>query len=305
MVSARPSTILRLGREEIAGLAAAAATELDAAVGDRALAALAAALIGPVEDRLAGKTRLFVVPAEGLHNLPFHALPHRGAPLAETHLVQYLDRATVLTDSDDGSQAGRVTRESGCHALAVPDVPYGSHERLPGVTRELSAVRATFASAVTSDASVAPDLFAGTSADVMHVACHALLEAGRPLLARLLFTDRPVFAFEIALASFQAKLVVLSACDTANGPASAGGRTESLATAFLGAGAREVAATLWPLDDFVAVLFFERFYADLISTGGSAAEAAQAAQRVIRAMPEFGHPYYWAPFVVYGGWGRA
>jgi CHAT domain-containing protein len=32
----------------------------------------------------------------------------------------------------------------------------------------------------------------------------------------------------------------------------------------------------------------------------SAADSARAAQQSVRQTPEFQHPYFWAPFIVYG-----
>jgi CHAT domain-containing protein len=119
------------------------------------------------------------------------------------------------------------------------------------------------------------------------------------LLSQLLLTDRYVFGFEVALAELSARLVTLSACGTASGPASIGGRTDTMASVFLRAGAREVAASLWPLDDEVAELFIKRFYRQIVDSDLSAAESLREAQRWIRVIPKFNHLYYWALFVVY------
>lgn len=289
---------LGLRREDVTRLVEAAVAEIAAAGGETALDALAEAVLEPLAARLAESTELFLVPADGLQDIPFHALPLRGEPVVASHLVQYLDRAAVLTASDDTSPPDCLNPKSSCHVLAVSDLSYGSHVPLPGVADEVSLVQSLFP--VSTASASAADLLAAKSADVVHLACHALVERGQPLLSRLLCSERPVFAFEIALASFAARLVVLSACETASGPASVGGRTESLASAFLGAGAGEVAATLWPLNDEVAVLFIEQFYRHIMKTGASAARSVQVAQQSIRNTPGFQHPYYWAPFVVYG-----
>ncbi|MCX5542149.1 CHAT domain-containing protein [Paraburkholderia sp. CNPSo 3076] len=290
---------LDIARAETARLVAAVEQELAAGDSTSALEELAQALLGNLGKRLEPFSTLFIVPAEGLHNVPFHALPVGDEPLVETHLVRYLDRAASLADADE-RPAPRIMADSHCRILGVPAVPYCDLPALEGVAVELARVSAQFVDAVAAPTAVAADLFAGAEASLLHVACHAEFEPATPLLSRLLFSDRPVFAFEIAFSSFAARLIVLSACDTANGPASTGGRTESLASAFLSGGVREVAATLWPLDDHVAALFVDRFYTELIDSRVSAAVAVRAAQRWIRNLPDFRHPYFWAPFVVYG-----
>lgn len=290
---------LDIDRAEITKLVVAVEQELAAGDSESALEALAQALLGNLGKRLEPFSTLFIVPAEGLHNVPFHALPVCDEPLVETRLVRYLDRAASLADANE-RPVPRIVADSRCRILGVPAAPYSDLPALEGVAVELACVSAQFVDTVVAPSAVVTDLFAGAEASLLHVACHAEFEPATPLLSRLLFSDRPAFAFEIAFSSFAARLIVLSACDTANGAASTGGHTESLASAFLSAGVREVAATLWPLDDHVATLFVDRFYTELIDSSMSAASAVRAAQRWIRALPDFRHPYFWAPFVVYG-----
>jgi hypothetical protein len=51
---------------------------------------------------------------------------------------------------------------------------------------------------------------------------------------------------------------------------------------------------------FLGPVFIERFYSNILTKGASAAEAMRAAQLTVRDIPEFRHPSFWAPFVVYG-----
>jgi len=289
---------LGMTRIEVTGLVEAALGELEAAEGSVHLAMLAHALVDPIDARLASCSTLFLVPAEGLHRVPFHALERGARPLVTTHLLRYLDRAAVLA-SDRPSSPRPILSTSECRALGAPTVGYAELPALDNVPPELRLVAAMFRAAPNL-AAESDDLLAASSAEVIHVACHAEAQPEAPLLSRLLLADRPVFAFEIALSAFNAGLVVLSACDTGSGPAAAGGRTHSLASAFLGAGAREVAASLWPLVDEVGPVFIEQFYSAMLKRRASAAEAVRAAQLAVRRMPEFAHPSYWAPFVVYG-----
>ncbi len=69
----------------------------------------------------------------------------------------------------------------------------------------------------------------------------------------------------------------------------------SLSRAFLRAGARGTIATLWPVGPPAADLM-ARFYPRL-AAGEPPAEALAAAKRELRR-GRWGHPLYWAPFVL-------
>ncbi len=108
-----------------------------------------------------------------------------------------------------------------------------------------------------------------------------------------------------------ADTVILSACDTAGAASAMATREAGLTTggnfaldglvrAFVGAGAREVVASHWPVpDDFNATtrLMSGIFEAGI---GHSLGDAMQAAQ--IRLMDDAltSHPYYWAAFAIVG-----
>ena len=70
-----------------------------------------------------------------------------------------------------------------------------------------------------------------------------------------------------------------------------------LTRGFLAQGARHVISTLWPVSDRASAQFMNLFYGHLHRVG-SVAEALQAAQQELKAMPDFRHPYYWAAYVL-------
>ncbi|WP_376100484.1 CHAT domain-containing protein [Roseomonas sp. CCTCC AB2023176] len=106
-----------------------------------------------------------------------------------------------------------------------------------------------------------------------------------------------------------ADLVILSACNTAVGPAGgdlAGEGLTGLARAFFYAGTRGVLATHWSVDDLAAAITI----ADLLQRqergAPSSAAALRSAQLLLldgagsRFAAEFAHPAWWAPFVLIG-----
>jgi CHAT domain-containing protein len=98
-------------------------------------------------------------------------------------------------------------------------------------------------------------------------------------------------------------LVFLSGCETALGPAWGTSFERSddyvtLAQAFLFAGAQNVVATLWRIDDGSAATLAGSFSRALAT--GSPAEALATAQRELIRGGTYRHPYYWAAYVVSG-----
>ena len=142
----------------------------------------------------------------------------------------------------------------------------------------------------------------GTTADVLHLASHADGTTALSATFGLGLDDGTLTQDQIAAASFDAALVTLSACQSAAvdvDPIVTSTEMNGLVGAFLRAGVPLVAATLWPLADRVARPLAEKFYAAL-ADGETAAEALRTAQRAIKSDSRFSHPYYWAPFTLWG-----
>lgn len=99
------------------------------------------------------------------------------------------------------------------------------------------------------------------------------------------------------------ELLTLSACETAAGDDRA---ALGLAGVALKAGARSAVATLWSVNDEAASLLVAEFYKQLKEhPERSKAQALQAAQRKLIENPtdeRYGHPEYWAPFLIVGNW---
>jgi len=109
-------------------------------------------------------------------------------------------------------------------------------------------------------------------------------------------------------------LVVLSACNTAEaasnlhggGGADAGSETDSFASVVLNLGASSVMASLWPISDASTSQLMTQFYKNW-SSGITKEEALRKTQlAMLHHLPlgarDYTHPYYWAPFVIYGNW---
>ena len=105
---------------------------------------------------------------------------------------------------------------------------------------------------------------------------------------------------EVLKLPLRADMVVLSACQTALGREVTGEGVVGLTRAFLYAGSRAAVVSLWPVDDASTAVFMARFY-EHVKAGQPPARALARAKQDLRAEARYAHPFYWAPFVFFGG----
>ena len=155
---------------------------------------------------------------------------------------------------------------------------------------------------------------------VLHFATHGLVTAPRPgcparpaLVTSFgdsgsdgLLTFREIFDLKL-----NADLVILSACDTA-GMATIGASRDAgvttggnfaldgLVRAFVGAGARSVVASHWPVPDTYDAT--KRLIGGLLDAapGVPIAMALEQAQEKLMDDPQTSHPFYWSAFIILG-----
>jgi len=266
------------------------------AQGKRSLQILYRLLIPP---HLRART-LIISPHGMLHALPFHALLDGDTYLAEKCAIVYTPSLQV---------AQHLVTTDTCHApnmLALGLSEFGGvMPPLPYAEREAHVARATWQAGATrigKDASRAEMMRLNATGelrqfDVIHLATHALLDRAAPHQSRVLLADEPLTAFDVLGLSLDARLVTLSACQTALGKGGAGDEWIGLTRAFFYAGARALLATLWHVEDDSTGTLVTHIYTKL-QHGEPLARAVQLAQiEMIHA----GHPpFQWAAFALMG-----
>ncbi len=232
------------------------------------------ALVRPSDDSLR------VVRDAALDGLPVAALRVHGAPVIAARPVIYARGVSRLACRAPSVAAG--PRPAVILGDASGDLPAAGAE-VRSLAQLLHATAATGA-AVTRDA-----LWAAGPGSLLHVAVHADLDDSGGFLA---LADGPVRARHIVAHQRAPELVVLSACVSALST----GRelADSLAAAFLAAGATQVVASLRAVPDADARALMTRFYA-----AGGADDPARALARVQRALAAAGDPR-WPSFAVFG-----
>ncbi|MED6333949.1 MAG: CHAT domain-containing protein [Planctomycetota bacterium] len=181
----------------------------------------------------------------------------------------------------------------------------GGRPLLPAAAEELAAVKALHPDALLARAGAFPRealIEALTCGAPVHVATHLRRTSacgdGRLAPVGLVLDGEEMFcAAELLALRTPAPLVVLSACESAEGRFVDAEGLLGLARALLDAGARNLLVTLWPVTDDAAAAFTPLFH-EALCEGASPALAARDARRALRAA---GRPAAdWAAFRLLG-----
>jgi len=263
------------------------------------LARLHQKLISPIERLLAGK-RLIVIPHGAVHYVPFHALLNRRGYLVDQFEISYAPSATVLRlcrlrKSRNGSalKAGSPRRKD-MVALGLAGLD------TPSIADEIGTLKQMFPNGVAltgNQATQANLLKAAPGARFLHLASHGYFRRDNPMFSFLKLADSRLNFYSLLDLKLNAELVTLSACHTGVNKVFPGDELHGLMRGFLHAGAPSLVASLWATSDASTAQLMKEMYGQ-IRAGASKRAALRAAQIAIKN--EYGHPYYWAPFILMG-----
>jgi CHAT domain-containing protein len=268
------------------------------------LASLSALLLSDLESSV---RRLIIVPHGALTYVPFAAL--------QLPDKRYLIERYSLVHLPSASFIGRASS-----SVAFSETPVAAFaplsRELPASAQEVAAIgrvhrRTRVLVGPRADEPMLREAL--TSGAVTHVASHGVLNPMNPLFSRIELAsqrkrhpadDGRLEVHEVLDLQIRSPLVFLSGCETGLGPGGSrrytpGEDYATLAAAFLGAGARQVVATLWSIPDNGAAVFAGRFYEELARR--PAADALATSQRAMLTSVRFAHPYYWAGYRL-AGW---
>ncbi|NOY74344.1 MAG: CHAT domain-containing protein, partial [Kiritimatiellaeota bacterium] len=257
-------------------------------------------LWGPVA-KLAKTPKIVIIPHRALHSMPFHALrDEKGMFLCETREIRQASSATLLEILKDRRRRSNNTISFGNPFIETGlSLPYSEKEAKTAASYFKSKTFLRGEATETSFKTSAP------RAGVIHLACHAFFDKYSPLDSFVLLTrdslnDGMLKTTEIFnLRLRENPLVVLSACKSAKGSMTDGDDIIGLSTAFFCAGASEVLATLWSVDDKATEHAMRSFYRHFAETR-NASDALTAMRRDM--LKEKTPLKNWAPFVLLGGW---
>jgi CHAT domain-containing protein/tetratricopeptide (TPR) repeat protein len=272
-----------------------------------------------------GIDRIILVPDDRLHRLPFDALPLiDGAPLLSRYGVSRAPSVAIAL-----RLAARPAHTGPANILALGDprtlsldstmpldpatdryrrafLEAGGLPALKGSRREARQVGRYSGSAEVRLGERASESFLKVYPlqrfQVIHFAGHALVDdqsESRTSLALAPGAGEDGFlgAAEISQLTLDADLVVLSACRTAAGTVVGGEGVQGLVAPLLGAGARTIVASLWPIGDRKTGALMRDFY-DELADGKTAGAALRLAKLAAKDRGEPTH--VWAAFTLVG-----
>lgn len=273
------------------------------------------ALFSEVLSYLRPEEALVIIPYRELSVVPFSVLTGcDGIPLIERHPISIMPSIASL---------GALSRPQAerCHAVVVGDpllqpslnLPQlaGAKKEAGDISKALRAVKVETVFLPGEEATEPKFREAAKQARILHMACHATVR--EPASASCLFLTRSVhddgllLPAEIAHLQLDGALVVLSACQTGLGRATADG-VLGLSRAFLHAGARCLVLSLWRVADTVTAELMCEFYAGLLGTAPDVREPLDVAGALRRAQlnsrQALSDSSSWAPWFVLGdgGW---
>lgn len=257
---------------------------------DDPLRALWNLLIAPIASHLAQARTLVVLPNAVTYGLPFHAFIDGDTYATERFAIQYAPSATM-----------RCVNERRPPAASGPLLIVGiSDPTVPGVRTEVDRLHALVPGSVllVDDQASAQSLRRlAPGASALHLATHGVFREDNPAFSGVKLADGWLTTGDLAEICRDMAMVTLSACESAVGGDQGGGEIMGLSQAILGGGCRALVSSLWTADDQSTVALMSDFYT-LLGRGLPASEAMRQAMLAARQRDD--HPYFWAPFAVFG-----
>lgn len=270
-------------------------------------------LVAPVGSLIPKNSRVMVLPAESLYRLNFETLI---VPVPQPHF--WIEDVTLSTASSLSSlsAANQSTARQANRLLLIgdPDPPSSDFARLSQAAVEMRKISAHFPESRRTvlqgkQATVSAYLHSDPMQySYVHFAAHGTSSYLRPLESAVILSKEgdgfKLYARDIVAHHLSAQLVTISACNAAGTRTFAGEGLVGLSWAFLRAGARNVIATLWEVNDAPSTTqLMDELYEGLERGDDPVVSLRNAKLHLLRANLKtvFHKPVYWAPFQIYTG----
>ncbi len=183
---------------------------------------------------------------------------------------------------------------------------------LPGIIEETKRISRMIKSSLFSGSEATEKNFRERyeDYDILHLAMHAFINDSMPAFSRFAFAqpgeaevlnDGWLNTADIYNLNLNARLAVLSACNTGSGNIRKGEGVMSLARGFIYAGCPAIVMTLWSVEDHAGTHIMSAFY-KYMKSGMATDEALRKAKLTYLngANGRMAHPHYWLGYVSIG-----
>jgi CHAT domain-containing protein len=265
-------------------------------------------LLAPVAAQVSAGSRVILVADGALNEVNLESLPAPGGRPRYWLEDVTLAVAPSLTLVGNGGRVRRAQRDS-LLLIGNPVVPNSEFPPLPDAEKEVESLRRRFPGArgtVLSGEAATPDAYEATGPgrfSLIHFSAHAVGNRENPLESAVILSRKgetyKLYAREVIGVPLKARLVTISACRGAGARVYSGEGLVGFAWAFLEAGAQNVIAGLWDVNDRSTAVLMDHLYAGL-AAGRAPAMALRAAKlKLLNSGGAYRKPYYWAPFEVF------
>ena len=269
------------------------------------------ALLAPAGKDLCPGCRVIIVPDQDLYTLNFESLPAGSGSDRFWIENARLEIAPSLDYLVDSSPRPHAKMPKAALVMGDPVSPLPEFPKLEYASREISSIESSLGASgakILEGSEARPDSYAQAQPgnfEFIHFAAHATANPQSPLDSAVILSGPPdrckLFARDVMSVPLNAELVTISACRSAGAKTYAGEGLVGFAWAFLRAGARNVIAGLWDVDDRSTAQLMAGLYAQL-ARGSTPADALRASKlALIHGGGSYAKPYYWAAFQVYTG----
>ena len=252
-----------------------------------------------------------VVPT-GSQTSPIPATRETAAPhyWIEDVSVREASSLSMLTQRSRLRGAGSAAAEPALLLVGDPKTP-ANYPELSHAHAEVAAVAKHFPrdhEALLTGAGATPAAyFAAKPEDyaMIHFVAHGTASRTSPLDSAVVLSDDGksynLFARQIMEHPIHARLVTISACDSAGDRVYSAEGLVGMSWAFLRAGAQGVVAALWEVNDASTPHFMDLFYGEVAHGRDPALALRDAKLDMLHSGTIYAKPFYWAPFVLYQG----
>ena len=274
---------------------------------DPVAAALYDAILAPVYKLIPPGANVIVVPDGALHQINFETLVVTGPRphyWIEDAVIATAPSLRVLTgDMQNSPRAPKLL------LMGNPVLVGNEFQPLPNVKNEITAVEQQFppqSHTVLTGIDAVPERYTKaelSSYTTIHFATHATANQESPLNSAIILSHQgqsfKLYARDVANVPLRAELVTISACHSAGAKTYSGEGLMGFAWAFQLAGAQNVIASLWNVDDASSVEIMRHLYRE-ITTGQSPAGALRGAKlALMHSGDPYNRPYFWGPQQVF------
>ena len=246
------------------------------------------------------KNDVFIVPDGVLHQLNWETLI---APKPDHYWIEDATISVIPSVTTASVPRGRGSDRM----LLVGDAAASGDGfgRLKFAGDEITRIASLFPDGrILREAGATPQSAAASMQDefgYIHFAAHATANRLRPLESAVILSsdslNYKLYARDVVKLPVKAKLVTLSACQAAGARSFKGEGLIGFAWAFLGAGAENVVATLWEVDDASTPQLMEQMYRQLRLGRTPPVALREAKLALLRSETALRKPYFWGAFL--------